>query len=586
MGLINDIRIVNFKGIDVHTAYLSRVGTNYILGGKNGTGKTSFLEAIRFALTGKKPKNMLKEGTGEGCVYIDFNDPNETSISREFYADEKKPNKVKVNGKTCTAKEAQKVICDIVGTSEDKLDVLTSTEVLHELINGNLGAFLLDFLGEDFDLDSFYSLVEFSDTEKAYIKREKILPKSFDVQIFGDVYKTLFAQRAELKKAVAAAKVKVEAYTGPDESFFKSEEDMKKAEEDYIKAKFAAESAEKERKKYAKANDEYVLRAAEKVRLENAFKIASRHYKEDVTDELLTTKQSALNEIMKNIYNLQAIIASNAKVIDSQTTILKALDTEVCPISSCLICKTDKTKAKADVEDAIQEAQNAIDIAKKSLSDNEIREKAVKSDMDTIRKQLALNRKYLDSKVRYESYVVGEKPEKPEIPEMTELSKDFLVHKQEWEEYSRFVAAKEEYTFWQERFDVVSSLTQKFSPKGVVNASVMKHYCDIFNDTAETYAKKMGCAIQFVPDNGVELFYKQDEKEWVNFTSLSTGEKFILSIIVYVVLNTLLGTEIIILDNFNDLDDDNAKKVKSLFDEIEKDFKNSLMIVTGCNSLA
>lgn len=585
MGIIKYVTIMNFKGIDVKTVYLSCSETNYMLGDKNGTGKTSFLEAIRFALTGKKPKNMLKEGTSEGYVCIVFNDPNETSIHREFYADEKKPNKVKVNGKTCTAKEAQKVICDIVGTSEDKLDVLTSTAMLHELINGNLGTFLLDFLGEDFDLDSFYSLVEFSDKEKAYIKREKILPKSFGVQIFGDVYKTLFAQRAELKKAVAAAKIKAEAYTGPEVPFFKSEEEMKKAEEEYMKAKFAAENAEKERKKYIKASDEFFLRTAEKVRLENAFKAAAEHYKEGVTDELLTVRQNALNEVMKNIYNLQAIIASNIKVVDSQTTILKALDTDVCPISSCLICKTDKTKAKADVEDAIQEAQNAIVIAKKSLSDNQIQEKAIKADMNTIRKQLDSNRKYLESKVRYESYVVGEKPEKPEFSETSEFSKDFLVHKQEWEEYSRFVATKEEYVFWQEKFDVVSSLTQKFSPKGIVNASVMKHYCDIFNDTAETYAKKMGCEIRFVPDNGVELFYKPDEKDWVNFTSLSTGEKLILSIIVYIVLNTLLGTEIIILDNFNDLDDDNAKKVKSLFNEIEKDFTNSLMIVTGCNSL-
>lgn len=585
MSLINYIRIINFKGISVQTVYFSKTGTNFKFG-KNGIGKTSFLEAVRFALTGKKPKNMLKIGESYGSVFITFNDPNETTVLREFYADEKKPNKVKVNDKTCTAKEAQKVICDLIGTSEDKLDVLTSTEVLHELINGNLGAFLLDFLGEDFDLDSFYSLVEFSDKEKAYIRREKILPKCFDVQIFGDVYKTLFAQRAEFKKAAAAAKVKVEAYAGPEEPFFKTEEDMKKAEEEYIKAKFDAERVEKERKKYTKASDEYMLRMAEKVRLESAYKVATEYYREDITDESLVTRQNALNEVMKNIYNLQAIIASNTKVVDNQTTILKALDTDICPISSCLVCRTDKTKAKADVEEAIREAQNAIDIAKKSLSDNQIQEKAIKADMDTIRKQLKHNREYLDSKVRYESYVVGEKPEKPELPETTEPSKDFLIYKQEWEEYSRFIANKEEYIFWQEKLDVVSSLTQKFSPKGVVNASVMKHYCDIFNETAETYTEKLGCKIQFVPDNGVQLFYKQGESEWVNFANLSSGEKLILSIIVYVVLNTLLGTEIILLDNFNDLDKENVKKVKALFDEIDKDFDNSLMVVTGCNSLA
>ena len=68
----------------------------------------------------------------------------------------------------------------------------------------------------------------------------------------------------------------------------------------------------------------------------------------------------------------------------------------------------------------------------------------------------------------------------------------------------------------------------------------------------------------------------------IDFTSLSTGEKLIVSIIIYVVLNNLMGTDIIILDDFNDLDAENAAHAKDIVQAVYRDLGITTIFVAGC----
>ena len=88
------IEIENFKGINKIT-YIPKNKT-CVLTGKNGTGKTSFIEAIRFALTGDAPDGCIADGKESTTVAIIMEDGN--AFSRSKY--ETRPSKVKVNGRT------------------------------------------------------------------------------------------------------------------------------------------------------------------------------------------------------------------------------------------------------------------------------------------------------------------------------------------------------------------------------------------------------------------------------------------------------------------------------------------------------
>ena len=85
MANVREIEIVNFKGIDRMSETFDLM-PKYI-SGNNGYGKTSFLEAIRYALTGKAPTReaILREGTDCGYVSIVFDDSDSTVVRRDFY---------------------------------------------------------------------------------------------------------------------------------------------------------------------------------------------------------------------------------------------------------------------------------------------------------------------------------------------------------------------------------------------------------------------------------------------------------------------------------------------------------------------
>ena len=135
------------------------------------------------------------------------------------------------------------------------------------------------------------------------------------------------------------------------------------------------------------------------------------------------------------------------------------------------------------------------------------------------------------------------------------------------------------------QLSTLSTLIKKFSSKGEVNSAIMKHYCDIFDDSAAAIAELFGYTVSFVPTegSGVKLLVRpESEKKDVDFNSLSSGEKLITSIVVYTVLNNLMGTGLLILDNFNDLDAESSEKAKTIINAINKELGVSTIFIAGC----
>jgi recombinational DNA repair ATPase RecF len=88
-----EITIENFKGIKGIT--YTPLNKTAVLIGKNGLGKTSFLEGIRFLITGNTPDNCIFDGADSTTVSGILED--DTNFSRMKHLT--KPSKVTVNGK-------------------------------------------------------------------------------------------------------------------------------------------------------------------------------------------------------------------------------------------------------------------------------------------------------------------------------------------------------------------------------------------------------------------------------------------------------------------------------------------------------
>lgn len=577
---IQKIVIENFKGIKF-TTFMPKEEPTWLLD-KNGSGKTSFLEALRYGLTGKMPKDILYHGADEGFVTILFNDPDNTTVTRYFYSGAK-PNKVKVNSKTCTAKEAQKIICEIMNASDEKLDVLTSNEVFQELIKGDLGKFLLSFITEPMTIEKLYDICEFTDDEKAKIADDKLLPKKFDVSITDSVYQVLFAERASLKKQVASLEAKYDFEEPLPEPKYKSEADIKKAEDEYIKLSGEAAFEKEKLDAYNKALTEYNSRKARQETLKRKLDELVAKLEVETTESDVDNVNKTLNNAVTMKHNFETIIASNKVVVNNQKKILDALDSDKCPISSCLICKTDKTKAKADVEESISAAQSAVDTASEGVTKESEIIKEANNRLSYLRTQLNITNEIKALKCRISDIDVGEEPSKPAIVTISGDWKLFPVYKKEYEEYYDFVSAKELLGVLIKKTAIVDGLVKKFSPKGDVETAIMKHYCDLFDTEAEMIANAFDYQVKFRPENGVKLsIVPAGKAAEVDFTSLSTGEKLIVSIIIYVVLNNLMGTDIIILDDFNDLDAENAAHAKDIVQAVYRDLGITTIFVAGC----
>lgn len=577
---IQKIVIENFKGIKF-TTFMPKEEPTWLFD-KNGSGKTSFLEALRYGLTGKMPKDILYHGADEGFVTILFNDPDNTTVTRYFYSGAK-PNKVKVNSKTCTAKEAQKIICEIMNASDEKLDVLTSNEVFQELIKGDLGKFLLSFITEPMTIEKLYDICKFTDDEKAKIADDKLLPKKFDVSITDSVYQVLFAERASLKKQVASLQAKYDFEEPLPEPKYKSEADIKKAEDEYIKLSGEAAFEKEKLDAYNKALTEYNSRKSRQETLKRKLDELVAKLEVETTESDVDNVNKTLNDAVTMKHNFETIIASNKVIVNNQKKILDALDSDKCPISSCLICKTDKTKAKADVEESISAAQSAVDTASEGVTKESEIIKEANNRLSYLRTQLNITNEIKALKCRISDIDVGEEPSKPAIVTISGDWKLFPVYKKEYEEYYDFVSANELLGVLIKKTAIVDGLVKKFSPKGDVETAIMKHYCDLFDTEAEMIANAFDYQVKFRPENGVKLsIVPAGKTAEVDFTSLSTGEKLIVSIIIYVVLNNLMGTDIIILDDFNDLDAENAAHAKDIVQAVYRDLGITTIFVAGC----
>jgi hypothetical protein len=201
---IENIKITNFKGIEEFEGDLN--GANVYLIGGNGTGKTSFIDAVWCGLTGKNlPAEPVTKGNKRGEIRIDLGDfVAVTKFTKGKAANFTLENKVftEETGKFIASPRAY--LNSLVGILDFDINTFFKLSDAEQVkyfckVSG------VDFSDLDVEIEELFESRKFDKKKLAEVKARQTHYRKEDAA--KDVIDVI-----EASKAIAAAKVKIENY--------------------------------------------------------------------------------------------------------------------------------------------------------------------------------------------------------------------------------------------------------------------------------------------------------------------------------------------------------------------------------------
>ena len=230
-------------------------------------------------------------------------------------------------------------------------------------------------------------------------------------------YKYFYQKRKEKKAFVENLKPRAvfDMSILPEES----KENLQKSLEDVIRKETLAKEYQKNLNEY---NRQVKMKADSDVRLKKLKEEYQKYSSVEKPDPDYKEKQESEKKQFENaIHNCQTAISTIKGNLELLEKTLKSLNTNVCPISSRLICTSDRTPLKSEFEDQIQKSNEGIkkntDFIKRCEKEVQIRTER----LDAYQKQQISynNKKNLHDQIQnYVPITVMEKPEEVKAPDM------------------------------------------------------------------------------------------------------------------------------------------------------------------------
>ena len=562
---IKNIRINNFKSIiDKEYSPKNKVA---VLCASNGVGKTSFLEALRFGLTGEAPDNCINDRADEMSVEITLE---KDDLTMERIKHITKPTKVRVNGKVTTAKHLETALFDNAGLTKDTLKTSTSQEVLAAMKPDALGAFLMGYVPEEVDFDTVVKFIPGASPEvveelQSYLPA---MPDKFGLDTVENAYKAIFEARTYTNKdrQRKSAQIDIAVVDAP----IRSLADVEKEEKDIVFKEGAQVSAKAAMDLYLSAIS--IRKNAEKSIEDLQKQIDAINVAKPKESEIVEIK-AAINKATEKISDANKIIAMIENNLETFENTLANLDKPVCPISEKLVCTTDKSTIKEELAELIQANKEGADIQKKIIAEE--REKI--AELQKRENDWNENNRAYTQKVTLVNRLAAEKKNLPPVPARPSTvpdAADYTVRKQELkreraycEAYERNQQLMRESEALEKRYIILDALCTALAPKGDVMSGITATYLSIFEGVINKRAAELGTGylVQFIADNGVNYTIKTPASTtYHSYADLSCGEQLVAIFLLLDMLNALCGTRIMLLDDLNHLDSDNFGVLLSL----------------------
>lgn len=551
--------------------------------GKNGAGKSRFLDAIRFGLTGVTDcDDVIRKGCNSAVVQMTLEDDNVYQRSKNITKD-CILSKSRLNGKAASDKVVNETFERDYNVVLSDSRVVVSAKNFAQLTPGELTDLIMSHIPEELTTQQLYSYLEnpSEDMEKMLFKKFADKAK-FGVETVKEKYKILFDERKTLKQETEKLSTLVEKDV--EEPFFTKEEVEKEMAEIAVKEKEAKEYSQKE-KLYLTALDAKKNQENELKKTEEELKKINVSKPDAKELESMKEAEKKCNDSLRAIQTTITTLENNCKLFQK---LLSNLETPVCPFSEKLVCTTDKRAIKDETEKQLKAAKENISVQKELYKKCENKVNMIKTNIEKYRKQekdFAV-KVSLEEKLKYikeNPVLIPEKPIKIETENLEERKKFLNDEKRNIDKYTEYLKNLEELNKKKKELIACDALTKAMAPKGIVMMKIVDYYITTFENAIMERSKKLGLGydIQLRNQNGLNIYCNPGKESMIHFNDLSTGEQTCTKFLILDMLNALTNTKVLILDEIQVLDRESLSLLTDLLCEVQKDYDH--IFLAGVN---
>lgn len=569
---ISSIEITNFKGID--NLLIQPKHLNIYLG-KNGTGKTAILSAISFCLTGQMNKLWIKSKEKAASTKIVFED--NSCIERKKNTDG--TTYVKVNGKRTSQISLNQFLNEKLGTNEETMLALCGVDYLDSLSKQELTKTLLSILPLKANREK---ILEFAQTvQKNALKRnltkeeEAYLlsalegyPDILTLEHIDEAYKKEMNTRKELRAQakILAAKQSLTISELPKES----KEELQEELERIMKEELKFEEYNTKQKEYEKTLESIAFAKQKEKELKELIESLKDISAPD--PKVLEILEEEMQKFRNSIRQVSEIMATNQANLKFFERTLISLNKPVCPLSDKLICKTDKSGLKAEIEVLIQKNTETIN---KQIEHIKRCEEQIKKREEKI-KEYHEGSLLFTKKEGYEkqlkALIIPQKPKKPEKVDNIEFKKKKEEIKKKLNSIAEADISKKYQTQYKEikanlklsEF-AVSMLESKHGIPSLILQICLTNLEGLCNAKAKELNENL--KIKIIYEDSIQILADFKGDGYLSTEVLSTAENLILIFLIMCIFNQVTGAKYIIIDNIDKLDAENTKNFLSLLDK-------------------
>ena len=565
---ITTISIRNFKGIE--DLQLNAKKLNAIIG-KCGSGKSSLLDAIRFALTGKAGKEVIRKGCREASVVLRFSD--NSTIERIRRTSE---NISKCNGKSSTKRSLDEFLT-ARNMNPCWIESLCSVDWFAGLSSKDLNNFFMTILPLRAKAETVVELVaqldkDLTEKKEKYLM-EEILKKQ-EIFSFNDLangYNTAYTVRQELKRKYNEM---LPRCTFNETVPAKTREDIEKELNNISQVEAAEKEYSKRLKEYASSKKQHDLAIK---RLDEMKKELDTYSSCKKPKEETKTQAEADRKLFQvHIKSTNEYIGTINSTLDLLKRTLDNLDKPICPISEKLICTTDKSQLKEELLSLIQKNENALASSKEFLAKCE----------DQVRKRDDIISNYQKEVYRYEQkttlenniskFIVPEilpEPQKVEKAHLEAKKKELLDLLSILSRYEKVQQNKKELAKIKDKYDLAQFAVKVLDSKIGIPALILQRTLRFFEKKCNEKASLLreGFQIHFLSDNGITIQVSPGKgKPFVDMKEVSTGEFVCVAYILMTMIGEATKCHLFLIDNLDRLDTEYLNALLSLLEEDKK----------------
>ena len=565
---ITTISIRNFKGIE--DLQLNAKKLNAIIG-KCGSGKSSLLDAIRFALTGKAGKEVIRKGCREASVVLRFSD--NSTIERIRRTSE---NISKCNGKSSTKRSLDEFLT-ARNMNPCWIESLCSVDWFAGLSSKDLNNFFMTILPLRAKAETVVELVaqldkDLTEKKEKYLM-EEILKKQ-EIFSFNDLangYNTAYTVRQELKRKYNEM---LPRCTFNETVPAKTREDIEKELNNISQVEAAEKEYSKRLKEYASSKKQHDLAIK---RLDEMKKELDTYSSCKKPKEETKTQAEADRKLFQvHIKRTNEYIGTINSTLDLLKRTLDNLDKPICPISEKLICTTDKSQLKEELLSLIQKNENALASNKEFLAKCE----------DQVRKRDDIISNYQKEVYRYEQkttlenniskFIVPEilpEPQKVEKAHLEAKKKELLDLLSILSRYEKVQQNKKELAKIKDKYDLAQFAVKVLDSKIGIPALILQRTLRFFEKKCNEKASLLreGFQIHFLSDNGITIQVSPGKgKPFVDMKEVSTGEFGCVAYSLMTMIGEATKCHLFLIDNLDRLDTEYLNALLSLLEEDKK----------------